>query len=497
MSNISALVEEHAGSPKVALHHHAGTVTYADLVTRIRRLHAGLVARGIEPGHRVMLRAGTTPDFVVGLFGILHCGAVAVPANPLSPAPEMQAEIDVVQPHLVMVGPAAAAPLTQCELGCPVVALPGASVPGAIDYADVDIDAAPELVERDPSDLAVLLFTSGTAGAPKAAMLTHGNLLANVRQVEAHAAGLAGPDDVALGVLPLFHILGLNLLLGVIIRAGASVVLVERFDPAGVIELVERHGVTAITGPPAMWQALADHPEASPEDFTTVRVAVSGAAGLSREVVQRVQDRLGLTLTQGYGLTEAAPVLTLGAGTGAPPTSVGRPVPGVQLRLVGPDGADVPAGDEGEIWARGDNVFPGYWNDPEASARALTPDGWLMTGDIGVVDDDGFLYIVDRSKDLIVVSGFNVYPGEVEAVLSTHHAVAEAAVVGVPDHATGEAVKAFLVPVEGEVLDVSQVVAHCEERMARYKCPQVIEVVDEIPRGSVIGKVRRRQLREA
>ncbi len=495
--NISAVVEEHASNPKVALYHHAGAITYTDLVGRVRRLHAGLAGHGIEPGQRVMLFAGTTPNFVIGLFGILHAGAVAIPANPLSPAPEMQSEIDVVEPHLVLVGPAAAAAFAECDPGCPVVALPGADLDGAIAYDDFVADADPALVERQPSDLAVLLFTSGTAGAPKAAMLTHGNLMANVRQVDAHSTRLATSDDVALAVIPLFHILGLNLLLGVIVRAGASVVLVERFDPSTVIELIGRHGVTAISGPPAMWQALAEHPGATPEQFARVQVAVSGAAGLAREVVQLVQDRLGLTLTQGYGLTEAAPVLTLGAGTGAPPTSVGRPVPGVQLRLVGPDGGDVPVGDEGEIWAKGDNVFPGYWNDPEATARALTPDGWLMTGDIGVVDDDGFLYIVDRSKDLVMVSGFNVYPGEVEAVLRNHHAVAEAAVVGIPDHATGEAVKAFVVPVPGEVLDVSQVIAHCEARMARYKCPQVVEVVDEIPRGSVAGKVRRRQLRDA
>ncbi len=493
--NITDVIEAHAEGSGIALYHRDREISYTDLFHRVRRLQAGMEAAGIRPGDRVMIIAGTTPDFVSAFFAVLRMGAVAVPVNPLSPPPEMRSEIKAIEPALIFVGPAGSASLGECEVSCPVVALPGATVVNATDVEAFVVEAAPPPVSREPDDLALLLFTSGTAGAPKAAMLTHGNLQANISQVEEHAPNLATADDVALVVLPLFHILGLNMLLGVVLRSGAAVVLVERFDPARAIEVLKRHQISLVSGPPAMWQAWTALPGVSAADFATVRVAVSGAAGLPREVAARVQDLLGLDISQGYGLTEAAPVLTLGAGTGAPATSVGRPVPGVTLRLVDTNGDDVPVGDEGEVWARGDNIFLGYWNDPAATAEALTPDGWLRTGDIAVVDDDGFLYIVDRTKDLIVVSGFNVFPGEVEEVLAAHDGVSEAAVVGTESATTGEAVKAFVVANAGAVLDEDELVRHCESRLARYKCPESVEVVAHLPRGGTMGKLRRRELR--
>lgn len=493
--NISSIVESIDNDGQVALYHRDQRVTYADLRLDAAQIHAGLRDLGIGPGDRVILAAGTTKYFIAALFGVLRSGAVAVPINPLAPPTEMQAELDAIGPKLVFVGPAALASLSRCHTEATVVAFPGTHMERAVELDSFRGDPELSPVERAPDDVALMLFTSGTAGAPKAAMLTHGNLRANIDQVEAHAPDLAGPGDVALGALPLFHILGLNIMLGVILGSRASVVLVERFDAGSAIELIGRHQITLLAGPPAMWSALASHPGVGPEDFSTVRTAISGAAGLSRELAQLVQDTLGISLSQGYGLTEASPVLTLGVGTGAPPTSVGRPVPGVQLRLVDHTGSDVPVGDQGEIWARGDNIFPGYLDSPHATRSALTDDGWLKTGDIGVVDDDGFLYIVDRSKDLIVVSGFNVFPGEVETVLVSHPAVAEAAVVGMADALTGEAVKAFVVAKEGAALDESELVAYCEGHLSRYKCPTSVEVVSELPRGGVVGKLRRRDLR--
>ena len=407
--NIAQIIEEHRSNTAPALLHRDRSISYADLVTAIDTVHAGLDAAGIGAGERVALIAGTTPDFVASFFAILRSGAVAVPLNPLAPAPEMQPELDEISPALAMVGPSAADTVKACAVSCPIVALPGASGPGWTDFEAFVGTGAPELVDRGDDDHALLLFTSGTAGTPKAAILSHGNLQANLDQLDAVSADLARPDDVALGVLPLFHILGLNMLLGVTLRAGASVALVERFDPAQTIEIIEREGVTVVSGPPAMWQAWADLPDVSASSFATVRLAISGAASLGRDVAQRVDDRLGVQLTQGYGLTEASPVLSLSVGTGAPSTSVGRPLPGVAMRLVDSNGNDVPGGDEGEIWAKGTNIFSGYWRNDEATADALTADGWLRTGDIGVVDDDGFLYIVDRRKDLVLVSGFNVF----------------------------------------------------------------------------------------
>jgi long-chain acyl-CoA synthetase len=495
--NMLSMLDERAGSDRSALVHRGRTITFRELAEEAARFHAGLVELGIGPGDRVMIFAGTTPWFVTALFGTLHAGAVAVPANPLSPPPEMSTEMAAVRPALVVVGPAAAASIAECAIDAPVVALPGANVADAIAYEDFLGEPGRTAVERESDDLAMLLFTSGTAGSPKAAMLTHRNLVSNLEQVHGARSELVDRDDVGFGVLPMFHILGLNALFTMVLFNGGSMVLVERFDPLQSVALVRDHQVTVVSGPPAMWKAWADHPEIGRDDFASVRIGISGAAGLGREVANAVQERLGVRLSQGYGLTEAAPVLTLGAGTGAPSTSVGRPVPGVELRLVDPAGNDVPVGDEGEILARGANVFSGYWENEAATAEVLTPDGWLRTGDVGVVDDDGYLYIVDRTKDLIMVSGFNVFPGEVEGVLGDHPGIAEAAVIGVRDAVTGEAVKAFVVAADDAVLDQDEIIAFCADRMARYKCPSSVEIVDELPRGSALGKMRRRELRAA
>ncbi|MEL7210727.1 MAG: AMP-binding protein, partial [Actinomycetota bacterium] len=276
---------------------------------------------------------------------------------------------------------------------------------------DALLEADPvERVERDEDDLAVLIFTSGTAGLPRAAMLSHGNLLANIEQGQRDPARRRTTDDVVLGVLPLFHIFGLNVVLGATLAVGARIVLIERFDPESCLETVANKAITDITGPPTLWAALAAHPGASPWAMESVNRATSGASRLTEEVAHAVRERLGLDLKEGYGLTETAPVVATSLGTDAPVGSIGRPISGVEVRLVDEEGDDVYVGDPGELWVRGPNVFQGYWNDPDATHRALTDDGWLRTGDIAVVDDDGFLYLVDRAKDLIIVSGFNVHP---------------------------------------------------------------------------------------
>jgi long-chain acyl-CoA synthetase len=243
-----------------------------------------------------------------------------------------------------------------------------------------------------------------------------------------------------------------------------------------------------------MYVAWATMPGADRDAMRSVRLAISGAAKLPEEVAAAFTARFGVPVFEGYGLTEAGPVVTTGVGDLPRPGSVGVPVPGVEVRLVDADGDDVEAGDPGEIWVRGPNVFAGYWQDPEATARVLTPDGWLRTGDVAVADADGWLYLVDRRKDLIIVSGFNVYPAEVEEVLRAHPRIAEAAVVGEPDPYSGEAVKAFVVPVAGTHLDEDEVIAHCASRLARYKCPTRVAFVEALPRNAV-GKALRRALR--
>jgi long-chain acyl-CoA synthetase len=272
------------------------------------------------------------------------------------------------------------------------------------------------------------------------------------------------------------------------------VVLIERFDPHTSLQALVDHGVTVVSGVPTMWAAWAELASADPKAMAGVRLAVSGAAPLPVEVRRAVRERFGIELAEGYGLTEASPAVTSGLGHDAPDGSIGVPLPGVEIRLIDPSGEDALVGDPGEVWVRGPNVFAGYWDDPEATAAALTEDGWLRTGDVAVVDDDGFLSLVDRAKDVIIVSGFNVYPAEVEDVLVTHPGVEAAAVVGIPHPHSGEAVKAYVIPAPGAHLEEDAVVDHVARQLARYKCPTTIDFVDELPYGET-GKVLRRALR--
>ncbi|HEX4820156.1 MAG TPA: long-chain fatty acid--CoA ligase [Acidimicrobiales bacterium] len=485
--NLARIIETHPDDA-VALVNRGRTTTYGELRTRVGELRGALVGLGLEPGDRVAIVCGNNGYFVSAYLAVLGAGLVAVPLNPTSPPKELQREIAAVAARAAVVGPTARPSFDKIDRS----EVPTLEFPLAVEDLE-PADPVP-IVERDESDLAVLMFTSGTAGSPKAAMLTHGNLLANLEQMQAQAARAQNEHDVTLGVLPLFHIFGLNVVLGLTLYVGARVVLIERFDPTSALEAITRHGVTIVPGAPAMWSAWASSPEATREAFATVRIAASGAAKLSLEIAERCEERFGVTIAEGYGLTEASPVVTSSTGVASKPGSIGVPIPGVQLRLVDSEGDDVLVGDAGELWVKGPNVFQGYWNDPEATARAITPDGWLRTGDIAVVDDDGALFLVDRAKDLIIVSGFNVYPAEVEDVLLLHPAVEACAVVGVSHPHTGESVKAYVTLLEGEVVEEDSLIAFCAERLARYKCPTKVMFVDELPMG-LGGKVLRRALR--
>jgi len=299
---------------------------------------------------------------------------------------------------------------------------------------------------------------------------------------------------VVFGVLPMFHIFGLNVVLGLTLAEGACVVLVQRFDPSTALDTIRERGVTVIPGAPPMWVAWSQFAEAPADAFAGVRLALSGAAKMPEDATRALRSRFGLQLREGYGLTEASPVVTSSVDGDPPVGSVGTVLPGIEVRLVDEGGDDVLKGDSGELWVRGPNVFAGYWEEPEVSAAVLTADGWLRTGDIAVVDEGGYLFIVDRAKDLIIVSGFNVYPAEVEEVLEDFPGVLDVAVVGVPHPHTGEAVKAYLVVADGVEADEEQLIAFCQARLARYKCPSKVLFVDELPRGTS-GKLLRRSLR--
>lgn len=497
--NLAAICADHPAD-KVALISRGRTTTYGELRDQVGHLRGGLAAQGVAPGDRVGIVSANNWYFVASYLAILGVGAVAVPLNPTSPGLELVRELNDVGCTAVIVGPTARrnfATIDRADLPTVQTVVYSSAEDLPDDGVNLDdlLTATPvPIVERAADDLAVLMFTSGTAGSPKAAMLSHGNLRANLDQMQSSPYRAQGADDVIMGVLPFFHIYGLNVVLGLSLFTGGSLLAIERFDPDSALEAIAKHGVTRIAGAPAMWGAWAHLPDVAPDAFASVVVAGSGASKLDPAVQTMMADRFGLAVSEGYGLTEASPVVTSSTGIPAPPGSIGAPVPGVRLRLIDADGRDVLVGDPGEIRVHGPNVFAGYWEDPEATANALTADGWLKTGDLAVVDDDGFLFLVDRMKDLIIVSGFNVYPGEVEAALMEHPAIEAAAVVGVQHPHSGEAVKAYVVAVDGQSVEEDDIIHFCEQRLARYKCPQKVLFVDEIPVG-VAGKVLRRNLR--
>jgi len=482
--NLASIVDPHPdGAP--ALISRGKVTTYGELRRQVGELRAGLLDYGIQPDDRVAIVSANNWFFAISYLAVLGVGAIAVPLNPLSPTAELKGQLATTKAKLAITGPSSRQIADHEGLGVDARTMESLFQPSQ----------AP-VMPREDHDLAALLFTAGTAGAPKAAMLSHGNLLANMRQIQAHPGRKVTAADVELGVLPMHHIFGLNVVLGVTLFAGASVVLVERFDPSTALETIENNRVTIVPGAPPMYAAWLQLPAQATNPMATVRLAVSGAAALPAELVAEFQARYGVPIHEGYGLTEASPTVTSSVvGGKVKPGSIGVPLEGVEVRLVDDSGDDVYAGDPGEIWVRGPNVFQGYWEQPEATAAVLSDDGWLHTGDVAVIDDDGWLFIVDRAKDLINVSGFNVYPAEVEDVLREHPGVADVAVVGVAHPHTGETVKAFVVSEPGTMVEEDELIEFCAGRLARYKCPTKVMFVDQLPHSAATGKLLRRNLR--
>lgn len=491
--NLAEIIEGHPDEAPALLAPDR-TITYGQLRAEVAAARGGLARLGVAPGDRVALALANGWPFVVAYLAVLGVGAVAVPVNPTMPATAVAQEIGLVRARVAVAGPAAASMIEQVAAGQAAAD----RITVVRDVADLlGSDPAPA-VDRRPEDLALLVFTAGTAGPAKAAMLTHGGLRANLDQVQHHPGRALVAGDVSYGVLPFFHVFGINVVLGLSLLAGASVVLVERFDPREALTAIRDRRVTILAGAPPLFAALAAvAPAGDPDELASVRLAVSGASALSPEVAAAFEARFGLPLWQGYGLTEASPVVTSSVIGGVPkPGSVGVPLPGVQLKLVDESGQEALVSDPGELWVKGPNVFPGYWEDPEATSAVIT-DGWLHTGDVAVVDDDGYVYLVDRMKDIVIVSGFNVYPAEVEDVLREDPRVEDVAVVGVADDHTGEAVRAYVVVSPGAAGQdqlVSELSSLCRTHLAPYECPGQIEVVDSLPHG-LAGKLLRRALR--
>jgi long-chain acyl-CoA synthetase len=485
------------------------TITWRALDELTDRVVQGFSEAGMVAGYRVMLATTNRIEFVAAYLGALRAGLVVVPVNPRSVTGELIRMIAdsgtrmvVADGSTVPVVRAAVAGLNEAleAIGHEPAARPrivtiGTTLePGERGWDQLVASAGhPAPARPDAESLAVLLYTSGTSGRPRAAMLSHRALLANIEQVAAVDPPMITGRDVVLGVLPLFHVYGLNAVLGQVVRQCARLVLVDGFEPEGSLDLIEDEAISVVpVAPPvfAYWMQLPG----LEDRLGPVRLMLSGSAPLSPELTAEFSARTGVEIHQGYGLTEAAPVVTSTLCSKQPqPRSVGAALPGIEVRLVDDSGREPRDEDGGEIHLRGDNLFSGYWPD---GADGPDADGWWATGDVGYLDPTGDLFLVDRVKELVIVSGFNVYPSEVEDVIAELPEVAEAAVIGVDDDQTGEAVVAYVRATAAGASDglVDLVRRHCESRLARFKRPRVVHVVEELPY-TITGKVQKGRLR--
>jgi long-chain acyl-CoA synthetase len=472
-------------------------ITWATLDAAVDAMAHGLRRHGLVAGDRVAVLLGNRIEFVATYFSTLRAGMISLPLNTAYTEHEVGDLLARSGARLLVTdeGSEAVAVAGAAAAGTEVVVVGDRSYEGIVRAglrADAHVDDS-EPGQFDPESTAVLLFTSGTSGPAKGAMLSHRALLANVAQLQQIDPEPIVSDDVVLLVLPLFHIYALNAVLGLSVAQGATCVLVPKFSPAGALETVRQYEVTNIPAAPQVFVAWATVPDLD-HQLAGVRTLVSGAAPLAPAVFSTFADIAGQPVWEGYGLTEASPVVSSTmVGRRAKPGCVGAPLPGVEIRFVDESGEEADEDDPGEILVRGANLFSGYWPDGSEGPDA---EGWYATGDVGYLDSDGDLHLVDRRRDLILVSGFNVYPFEIETVIAALPEVAEVAVIGVPHASTGETVKAYVVPLPGSSLSREQVAAQCEKRLARFKCPTIIEIVETLPHSST-GKIAKARLRDA
>jgi long-chain acyl-CoA synthetase len=468
--------------------------TSGEIHDRSARVAEGLRAIGVEPGDRVIVLTMNTPEVFVSYRAIWRAGAVVTPVIFLQTPPELRhiledsgATAAILTPELL--------PLFQGSsegLGITAIVVDGDGADGTTPYAELEKAAPGRIVPRGDDDLAALLYTGGTTGRAKGVMLSHRNLW---------EAG-SGMDKVARSMgstrtllpLPLSHAFGLNVLVSGLHSAERQVSVMQRwFDPKGWLELVQEHRLETSPVVPSMMGMLLDQPFAD-YDLSSLRTFGCGGAPLLPHLREKVEAAFGVTILEGYGCTESSAIVTAATADDLRPGSVGRPAPHAEVAIVGPDGGRLPAGEEGEICVRGSGVMLGYWHDPDLTAQTIR-DGWLHTGDVGRLDEDGFLYVVDRVKDLIIRGGFNVYPRDVEDVLIDHPAVASAACVGRPDEESGEEVVAVVQLHPGMSATSQELIDFARERMARYKYPREVLVVDAVPLTSV-GKINRKAVRD-
>ncbi|HEV7847069.1 MAG TPA: long-chain fatty acid--CoA ligase [Thermoleophilaceae bacterium] len=466
-------------------------LSYALLDEGSARIAALLKSKGIEPGDRVGLMMPNVPYFPVIYYGILRAGAVVVPMNVLLKGREVGFYLEDPGAKLLFAwgdfGEAAEAGAEKA--GAEVILVK----PGEFEKLVAEHEPDTEMVDREGDDTAVILYTSGTTGQPKGAELTHSNLHKNSAGVSANLGELTDAD-VLLGALPLFHSFGQTCTMNSAVFVGATVTMLPRFDPEKALEIIARDKVTIFQGVPTMYNAMLHCDSADGADCSTLRTCMSGGAAMPAELMRAFEEKFGCIILEGYGLSETSPVASFNhPDKERKPGSIGTPIEGVEMQVWDDDGNEVDQGEVGEIVIRGHNIMKGYWNREDANKEAITDEGWFRTGDMAKVDEDGYFFIVDRKKDLIIRGGYNVYPREIEEVLYEHPAIQEAAVVGVPHDELGEEVGAAVVLKQGESVDADELKSYVKEQVAAYKYPREVWFVDELPKGPT-GKILKREI---
>jgi len=455
------------------------------------RVSAMLASKGVAAGDRVAIMLPNVPYFPAVYYGVLRLGAIVVPMNVLLKGREVAYYLSDSGAKVIFAWhgfmEAAQRGADDAEQDVEVVPVEPGELEGLI-FAHEPDDA---VAEQAADDTAVILYTSGTTGKPKGAELTHHNLRRNVAiAVELFSLGVG---DVIFGGLPLFHSFGQTCAMNAAIRSGATLTLLPRFDPAKALEILERDGCTVFEGVPTMYGALLHHPGRDAVDVSSLRVCASGGASMPVEVMRGFEEQFRCKVLEGYGLSETSPVASFNhPDRERKPGSIGTPIAGTEMKVVDDAGAEVACGEIGEILVKGHNVMKGYWRSPEATAASIK-DGWFATGDLAKVDEDGYFFIVDRKKDLIIRGGYNVYPREVEEVLYEHPAVREAAVVGIPQDEWGEEVGAAVALKDGATVGADELRDFVKEQVANYKYPRRIWFVDELPKGPT-GKILKREI---
>ena len=485
-----ASAERHG--PRPALKLDAEAITYAELEAASARVAGLLRARGLNAGDRVGIMLPNVPEFAMVYYGVLRAGGVVVPMNVLLKEREVAFYLGDPQARVVFAWHefADAAEAGAAEAGADVIVVGGGEFEGLLAAAE----PAAAVADRRGDDTAVILYTSGTTGTPKGAELTHAGLARNVDVLLAQNMFALEPQDVVFGALPLFHAFGQACSLNATISAGACLALLPRFDAAKALALLESERVTVFEGVPTMYSALLNHPARERADFSALRLCVSGGAALPVEVLHGFEAAFGCQVLEGYGMSETSPVIAFNhADRERKAGSIGTPIAGVEIRLVDDARNDLAPDLAGEIAVRGHNVMKGYWQRPDATAEAIDADGWFYTGDIGRVDADGYYFIVDRKKDMIIRGGYNVYPREIEEVLYEHTAVAEAAVIGIPHPALGEEVAAAVALKPNADVTVDELRDFVKRRVAAYKYPRELWLTSELPKGPT-GKVLKRKI---